>query len=660
MAYQWLSEQELEIREANPLSSPHLALEPVSAWLFRQDSQFLVSGGMTGDDMALFSMAIDRSGFDASAEHAFKARKMSSPHGRANLGHLFNDAFLDPILQSIEDSIIDPSVFVLPIAANSVERDLVLKSRQGIGDPPDEPAPPSDLPPPKAIIGIIDHGINIFHRRFRTGETGSRVANAWFQGARRDGNLPIGTEWSRSRIEAALAGAGDDEDALLRQIGADFEQPGFRPLAQRTSHGTHVLDIAAGMDPQNPDGAEYPIIAVTLPPEVTRETSGSMMALPFVLGLEYILDRARRLFGGAEDAPQVVINFSFGLSGGPRLGHHHLEQTVHRLAERHVEKTGSGKPPVVVVAAGNRNMARSHALSEPGATSFSVTWHTQPADPTSNFLELRIEAAPNTVTGLQLDLTPPGKTEALRTTLAVPPAKELDGAQLLSKGGVFVGRASVRTASEHVTILTLALAPSDPGSTGGPAAPAGDWLISVEPLGGTAERIHAYALRDDVPYGFRDGGRQSYFVDPAYADHDEQGRPLADDPAEPSSVIRRAGTLNAIATGERHLEDTRILWTVGAYTGPDSSGQLSAADYSAAPLEGGIEQVDCSSQGDRSKVLPGVVAAGTRSGSRVQLNGTSVAAPQMVRHLAMGHGSLQVPPENARKSRVGRSVLIFE
>jgi hypothetical protein len=659
MVYQWKPEAELDVTSADIQKNPHPALEPISAWFFRHGSPFLVQGGLT-DAVSLYSMVIDGGGFDASAPDAFKAREMSSLGPKTALGHLFSPAFLDPLLEQIEASIVDPTVFVLPVPTDGILSDIVLQSRQELGDPPADRPPLDARPPPKAIIGIIDHGINIFHHRFRFGATGSRVAFAWDQGAARDDHLPFGAEWHRGTIEAAQVAAGGDEDALLRQIGADFERPGFRPLAQRASHGTHVLDLAAGMDPQDPEGARFPIIAVTLPPEVTRDTSGSMLALPFVLGLEYILDRARALSEGLEDVPQVFVNFSFGLSGGPRMGRHQLERTVQNLAARHMGISGAERPPVVAVAAGNRNLSRGHAQNAPCETGLSVIWHTQPADPTSNFLEIRVVASAGQVTALQLSVTPPGQSEALTVTLDVPPDDPVQGPQLLALNNGFIGRASLRALSDGVTLLTLALAPSDPGPAGGPVAPAGDWLVSVETPGATPDRIDAYIMRDDVPHGFRDIGRQSYFVDPAYADRDESGRLLIEDPDPPQSVIRRSGTLNAIATAGTACEADRHHWVVGAYVGPDTSGELHAADYSAAPLSETDERIDCSAQGDQSKVLSGVPAAGTRSGTLVRINGTSIAAPQLIRHLSMGKGNLNEHPTGAPATRIGAALLLAE
>ena len=423
------------------------------------------------------------------------------------------------------------------------------------------------------------------------------------------------------------------------------------------SHGTHVLDLAAGMDPEDPEGARYPIIAVTLPPEVTRETSGSMLTLPVALGLEYILDRARRLVPANADPPRVVINFSFGLTGGPRLGRHPLEKTVQRLAQRHRALSGSDRPPVVVVPAGNRNLAGGHAQSAPGAAALSVTWHIQPADPTSNVLEIRVQAAPGAVETLELGLTPPGQAGPTVARLSVAGDDAPFGPQLLRRNHALIGSASVADAGGGVTLLTLALAPSDPGLTDEPAAAAGDWRVTVAVPGLTPERIDATVLRDDVPHGFRDNGRQSYFTDPGHVEHDPQGRIVADDPEDAAAGIRRAGTLNAIATGARSDGALRVT---GAFVGSADMGPLRAADYSAAPSEGGAEHVDVSARGDRSRALPGVLAAGTRSGTRGRINGTSVAAPQITRHLAMGDGRLAPTPDDLPRHRLGPLILVSE
>ena len=49
---------------------------------------------------------------------------------------------------------------------------------------------------------------------------------------------------------------------------------------------------------------------------------------------------------------------------------------------------------------------------------------------------------------------------------------------------------------------------------------------------------------------------------------------------------------------------------------------------------GGVDGPDIAAPCDDSPSLPGLLAAGTRSGTRVRMSGTSVAAPWITRRLA--------------------------
>ncbi|HEX4894332.1 MAG TPA: S8 family serine peptidase, partial [Hyphomicrobiaceae bacterium] len=128
----------------------------------------------------------------------------------------------------------------------------------------------------------------------------------------------------------------------------------------------------------------------------------------------------------------------------------------------------------------------------------------------------------------------------------------------------------------------------------------------------------------DTAYGFPTAGRQSYFDDPSYERRDWKGHVVLTD--KPDSPVKRRGTLNAIATGD----DPRII-VMGGYV--LSTGR--AADYSSSgPTSGTRTGPDALAMSDRTPVLGGVLAAGTRSGSRVAMNGTSVAVPSVTRMIA--------------------------
>ncbi|MHA6264426.1 S8/S53 family peptidase [Arenibacterium sp. CAU 1754] len=644
----------------------HPRLDPVSAWLFQRHSAFLRSGDNTGDAAMLYGMGIDARGFDPAVPDAWRALSMANPVDQVSFdGHPFSTDQLQPSLGAQLHEIPDARVSVLPLPDGGPRPADILRSNRGIGTP-DITQPDTPMPRPRAIIGVIDHGINIFHHRFRRGQTDSRVGFAWMQGAarREEDRIRFGREWTQPEIEAAQAAAGPDEDALLRLIGAGFERPGYRPLAFRTSHGTHVLDLAAGVDPDDASGADYPIIAVTLPPEVTRETSGSMLAVPFAMALEYIADRARWIMRAHGAIAPVYVNFSFGLSGGPRRGLHRLEQTITNVAAHHQAQVndlvGPGVAPLTVVtAAGNNNLARGHAQAQPGAGHLDLRWQIQPADPSANFLELRIAlgaAQEDESHAFDLDLTPPGADAPLTVSDAGSPGT----IRFLRRGEAIIGQMSAWRNPEGIIVVTLAIEATDPGPDARAVAPAGEWQVSLRSVSAAPDRIDAWILRDDVPGGFRDTGRQSYFVDPVYSDRDVRGFLRTQDTPLDGATIRRAGTLNALATGQRDTDDTAPqaahCWVVGGYMQENHRGGAPVpASYSAAPLEALGEAVDLSAPSDRSLVRSGIRAAGTRSGSKAVLSGTSVAAPQVLRHFAFGTGALEATSE---QPRLGRHVVV--
>ncbi|MFW5641874.1 MAG: hypothetical protein ACOCY0_03820, partial [Roseicyclus sp.] len=101
------------------------------------------------------------------------------------------------------------------------------------------------------------------------------------------------------------------------------------------------------------------------------------------------------------------------------------------------------------------------------------------------------------------------------------------------------------------------------------------------------------------------------------------------------------------------------LVTVGAATGATATGPA-AAPYSGTPLPEAsplnrAEWVDRSAVAERSTIRRGVLAAGTLSGSRVAMGGTSAAAPQIVRSIVEGTNA--PPPGPGGSRRLGASVL---
>jgi hypothetical protein len=161
-------------------------------------------------------------------------------------------------------------------------------------------------------------------------------------------------------------------------------------------------------------------------------------------------------------------------------------------------------------------------------------------------------------------------------------------------------------------------------------APFGTWEVKVRKKKAGTALIDAWVQRDDTPYGYPRRGRQSRFDDSEtnYPYWDEVGREVETD--GPASSIKRDGTLNAIGTGSKSTlvgSFRRIDWKPAKY----SASGPAIAPSRGLPVNDGP---DASAVSDDSHAHRGILASGTRSGSTVAMNGTSVAAPQITRWIA--------------------------
>jgi hypothetical protein len=153
-------------------------------------------------------------------------------------------------------------------------------------------------------------------------------------------------------------------------------------------------------------------------------------------------------------------------------------------------------------------------------------------------------------------------------------------------------------------------------------APAGTWMVTVQNTAlGPNDVVHAWVQRDDSLYGFPVRGRQSYFANGCYVRFDSEGRDNEVD--DPTCVVRRASTLNAIATGADPI-------VMGGF----SRKEMVNCEYSSAGPVANPPRPDAVTVSEDSKVHYGVLAAGSRSGSVVAMGGTSVAVPQIARLVA--------------------------
>ncbi|MEH6631748.1 MAG: hypothetical protein V7776_13010 [Halopseudomonas aestusnigri] len=530
---------------------------------------------------------------------------------------------------------------------SSVKRRLSVPLRAAsvnVGYNPDLVFEPSSLVEgtAKVVIGVIDDGIAFANRRFQSALGSSRVDFAWVQ----DGDVApgsdvaFGREYTRAQIEGAIAEhtntqGSTDEAALNRALGlTDSKRVMPNSLDNKAAHGSHVLDLAAGADYDQhaPEELEEDrIITVQVPAAVTWDTSGMGLDMFILSGVHYILERADHIAPGLP----VVINFSYGVFGGPHDGTALLEKAIDEIVAARNERIA---PTSVVLPAGNHYLERSHAvvaeenfLEEP-AGSCDLPWRVQPNDRTSSYLEIWMPKENYDEGDVEVEVIPPGGIASQKLSGVAGTAV------VLNQGIRAIARLSY---DRHTPLATtdergrfmLTLAPTevrnDADISVNPLkpAPSGMWKVRLIKTSTKAmsEPIHARIQRDASPFGYPALGRQSYFDDPAYQVYGAMGKLELDDNR---SIVKRSGSYNGLATGGEPI-------VVGGHV--ESTGQPSV--YSGnQPANVGYPASSIgplvSAESDRSPVFRGIQATGVRSGVSVALDGTSVAAPIITRRVA--------------------------
>jgi hypothetical protein len=480
----------------------------------------------------------------------------------------------------------------------------------------------------RVVIAVIDQGIAFANQRFIHGGEPC-IEYLWQQNVlgkivpAPSLTMPFtpGFELDKAAIKQALVdarNAGGDEDWIYRKVGGlNFSKEGYKPLARRRTHGTHVMDLAGGgLDP-----AAHPLIAVDMPEDAVGDPAGSTLAVQAAWGLIYAMDRAERLRKPNEVLP-VVANISYGPHEGPHDGSAVFERFMDALC---LAADNSCTPLEIVLAAGNFRQTRVHAELGPSAGKQErFAWRLQPESLSPSLMEIWLPKGGQPVT---VTLTPPFAS-ATRPPISVSPGTPSNAWPSSTTNPVYWATyvpATVVGGMDSVVLGIARTAPDPAGTWGSAVAPSGAWQVDLQ-CNGSLKGVKAWIKRSDTLSGRRAKGRQSYFYDAAYPRFAANGRPLDFDPPSSSSYVRRFDTLSGIATGG----ETRVI---AGFTGPS----IYPARYSShgmRNLGGTPTGPDWSEFSEECTALHGVLAAGTRSGSAVAMNGTSVAAPQATRWLA--------------------------
>ncbi len=558
-----------------------------------------------------------------------------------------------------------------------------------------------DGQPGPVIVAIIDDGIGIANHRFRKDQNETRIEHFLDLSLPHDTTGP-GTEllarnWTGAQINALLA--SNDEERVYRKLGLiDPGRKGRQPLRAAVSHGTHVLDTAAGYDWQKAKKAqaerssEYdelvnrPIIAVQLPTQVAENRSDAWMPQSLKRALDWILIKADKLSkerGGGRRLP-LIVNCSVGSMAGPQNGQSDVERRITQFVETYRGGSDSRQKGLctVVLSAGNSLQLRSAArLSLKPQEQVSLPWRVLPDDKTPSFVQIWLPESDSkreqqvAVSLVPPRTAPPEKWSTLNTALDWK-LNDVVHARLYHRGWWI-------SKGKWQECITIAIRPTADDGEPEPLVPAGLWCIKVKAEGGPLAdqididlRIH----RDDAGMFARGKGRQPYFDEPRYERYDPiAGRPANDErtdsdepgqdgepapdgdpgahhgsderpgPGQPRrrrahSPVSMQGTLNAYGHGEgtllvagyRDSDNEPAAYSSAAMRRPRGRRRSGGGTGLAAPGLGPspASRRMIAAVTEESPAFRGILGAGTYSGSVTSLNGTSVAAPLATRALA--------------------------
>ena len=537
------------------------------------------------------------------------------------------------------------------------------------------------VPENTVLIGIVDTGIPLGHRRTRTASGETRFISSWQQNAAYTGqdNLPFGRELFAQEINCLMKEHSNcdltkplNEDAFTRDAGLTVSEAlsGDRELDHRFSHGAHVLDLAAGHDPlcKNNDAIQNTrIISVNLPPQKVHGTAGNFLTIYAALAIERILFIADALWAVQHNKKAgaqypLVLNFSFGKNAGPKDGNSVWETIIAEL----IEKRKKLSPTHLVMPAGNQNLSRGNARKllgpDPSGAKkppldpvLEVPLVVHPEDHTSNFVEIwakaqRPEDAEEDSEVKEADhkdfrlfVTPPGRAEMEIKGLHEPGKYS----QLGDYARVYCYAPFGQMRPHYV----LCIAPTVSVDGLGPTAPAGIWTIKFEYTGTQVQEV-TFGVQTDLS-GIRSSktGLRSYFDHPDYETHLETGR-VRDSYVDRTFVpvkyvgghtdswskygpVQRKGSHNALASWPSKENDEGFFTVVGGYRISDGAPAIYSSTFDGdSRRELGRETPTALYPSDDTPSHFGLLAAGSKEGSVVALQGTSMATGLATRDIA--------------------------
>ena len=380
-----------------------------------------------------------------------------------------------------------------------------------------------------AIVGVVDFGCDFAHQNFRKQDGTSRVLAIWDQAGAAGPGSPFG--FGRLIRQPAINAALKKNDPYRALgYGPDPDTPD-----DKGSHGTHVMDIAAG----NGRGTRMPGVAPASD-LIFVEVAASDVPFsgPAAVGKNFgdsvqLLEALDFIFKEAGDRP-CAINVSLGTNGGPHDGSTLVEAGIDRLLDQKPNRA-------VCIAASNSFSDGIHAGGKvPSGGSADVRWRILEGDSTGNEIDIWYSGRDRFAVEL---LAPDG-----RSLVRVEPGQ------------------SRRLTSAGRTVVFVANRLDDPNNHDNNIGvflesdlPAGDYTVRLHGVSVTNGVYHAWIERDDLG--------QSTFA-----------------PPNDNSM-----TLGSISTGKKAI-------VVGSYDAHKASTPISFFS-SAGPTRDGREKPEVSAPG---------------------------------------------------------------
>ncbi|MCW3108423.1 MAG: peptidase, partial [Segetibacter sp.] len=315
------------------------------------------------------------------------------------------------------------------------------------------------------VIGIIDFGCDFAHQNFLKADNSTRIEKLWVQpGTGGRGAVSYGTLYTANDLNNALTQT-DPYNAL-----------GYKPEA--ASHGTHVMDIAAGNGRGTGNRGVAPqaeIIFVELDSSDIPWSGEEAVGKNFGDSVQ-LLEAMTFIFEQAGDRP-CVINASLGTNGGPHDGSTLVEQGIDSLVKQRANRA-------VVIAASNSFADNIHTAGTIAVgNTHDLSWGVPSGDTTENEMEIwyagqgRLEVEIINPAGSSLGVVPPDESGTVND----------------SNGNVVLFVANrLSDPNNHDNMIGLYLNRGNRGT----------WTIRLKNIGSSIVSFHGWVERDDFGQSF--------------------------------------------------------------------------------------------------------------------------------------------------------------